>query len=133
MTALSIASDNWLEFDGWCLANGQIDPLAIPSRRFFTAVWRWLTENIDQENLDKLYAAFDQAVHEAENEARKAKQQKEVETEGQPKIIPLKPFQAPPGWRPPGWSDEAAYANSIAGMKGITKTGGGKIGGAVKK
>lgn len=143
MVLLGTTLNNWNEFDGWCATNN-IEPLEMPSRRYFSAAWRWLCEGLDQEGYDKLFNDIEQSVYEAhgalkriqvqkekELEAAKTKEEK-TEEEGK-KIIPISKFNAPPGWTPPGWSDEAAYRNSLGGMMGVTNTGGGKIGGSVKK
>lgn len=124
----------WNDFDGWAVSKG-FDPLEIPSRRFYSAVWFWMIEGQDAEGIEKLHVALDQQVHETEQAFKTSKLQtvEQRTVDGKPKVIPLKPFQAPPGWKPPGWSDESAYANSIAGMKGVMNTGGGRIGGSVKK
>lgn len=124
----------WNDFDGWCVSKG-VDPLEIPSRRLLSAAWFWMTEDRGEEELEKIHNALNQRVMEVETAFRTSKIQavEQRKEDGSPKVIPLKPFQAPPGWKPPGWSDESAYANSVAGMKGVTNTGGGKIGGSVKK
>lgn len=124
----------WTDFDGWCLAHG-FDPLELPSRRLFSAAWRWMTENADSEGVEKIINALDQNVQEYESElrAKAIKAAASAATEDdKPKMVPIKPFRAPPGWTPPGWSEESAYKNSVAGMKGVTQTGGGRIGGTVK-
>lgn len=124
----------WNEFDGWALSKG-FDPLEIPVRRFYSVVWYWMTDGRDEESIDKIHSALEQQVAETEQAFRtsKIRSVEQKTATGEPKIIPLKPFQAPPGWTPPGWSDEEAYKNSIAAMGGINRTGGGKIGGAVRK
>lgn len=94
-----------------------------------------MAEGQDEEGMEKLHKALDQQVADTEQAFRTSKLQtvEQRTADGKPKVIPLKPFQAPPGWKPPGWSDESAYQNSINAMRGITNVGGGKIGGQVKK
>lgn len=124
----------WNEFDGWAISKG-FDPLEIPSRRLYSAIWYWMIDGQDEKAIEGIHSALNQQVAETEQAFKTSKIQavEQRTADGKPKIIPLKPFEAPPGWTPPGWSDETAYANSIAGMKGVMNTGGGKIGGAVKK
>lgn len=133
MVVIGVTTTNWNEFDGWCITKG-VSPLEMPSRRFFSAAWTWLTEDLEQEDYDKLIASIENAV--TETQFAQEKKQKaplgEEENKESKNFVPMNRWQAPEGWTPPGWDEESAYRNSVAGMMGITSAGGGKIGGDVK-
>jgi hypothetical protein len=106
---LMYAVNNWTDFDGWALSKG-FDPLEIPARRLVAAAWLFLTEPMDYEQKDKLIANLFAETYE------EVKQKKKKEEPKGPKTVmaPSKDkWRAPPGWKPPGWSDEAAYQSGI--------------------
>lgn len=108
MAVLGNAIEHWTEFDGWALSQG-FDPLEVPSRRLVAAAWMFIIKDLDFEVRDKLVADL---FSESYEEVKKKEEKKE------PNVItaPKDKWRAPKGWKPPGWSDEAAYQSGISFM-----------------
>lgn len=110
------AVDNWLDFDAFCLCRG-FDPLEIPTRRLVAAAWAWLTEGMDEETKDNL-------AHQLSTEDYD-EPVKERLPGGAVALSPKEKWRAPPGWKPPGWSDEKGMRAAKEFMGFQATVGGG--------
>lgn len=119
--------NRWTDFDGWCLQYG-IDPLEMPSRRYFSAAWRWMTEGLDEKQLAELHQNLDKSVTEVETHIRHAETKKAVKAakEENKGFVPAPKWRAPEGWTPPGWDEAAASQTGLSfmGKQGSLKQGG---------
>jgi len=96
---------DWRTFEGWCTSVG-INPLTEGSRRMINLMFYFVERDMDDESREKFrneldYMSVNQLV----------KQAKPI-TDKTLSVIPKKRWQAPPGWTPPGWSDERSYQSA---------------------
>jgi hypothetical protein len=108
----------WEKFDAWCCIH-QIEPLHLPSRRFYAIVKYFLYEGTTEESIEKINKALKEAETETHPYQKIKKQNQEQVGWTRDKRGKWTP---PPGWTPEGWlSDDVAYRKAQAAASGIAK------------
>jgi hypothetical protein len=110
----------WEKFDAWCCLH-QIEPLHLPSRRFYAIVKSFLYEGTTEESVAKISKALKESEKEPHPYQKINKQKQEQEQVGWTRDKRGK-WTPPPGWKPDGWlDDDTAYRVAQAAASGIAK------------
>lgn len=88
------------------------DPLKESGRRMVSLMMWYLERDMADEDREKFRESLDR-----DTSYQKPKRHLKVVSNSEFTPDPRNKFKAPPGWTPPGWSDEKAYQNSLAFRK----------------
>lgn len=94
-------------------------------------------KDADQEGRDKFDLELEKIQKEKEFKTRSKpdntkKKQQPKEAGGKGRTVAMPKWQAPPGWTPPGWDEQASYGNAMEFMGSNVNKGGNKPGKPLK-